>query len=131
MNRPLLTGALAGGLAAAALAACGGSATAPAASGTQPASTAAAATIKLEDFDLSPMSISVKTGDAILVVNAGKAPHNLHVRDASGAEVAKTATLQPGQSTTLRAGLPAGSYSDFCAEAGHEALGMKGSINVT
>ncbi len=126
---------IAGVLAAIALAGCGGSGNSQAGSTSSapsisPSGPPAAATVRLADFSLDPMSVSVKQGDSILVVNAGKSPHNLWLRDASGYVLVKTPNLKPGDQTTLKLDLPPGSYVDYCQEPGHESLGMKGALTV-
>lgn len=136
---------LAAALAALTFAACGGGGgapsggytppSAPQSSGSSGASGAgsagpAAATVKLADYSLDPMTVSIHSGESILVVNVGKTPHNLWVRDASGKVVAKSPDLAPGQQATMKVDAPAGSYVDYCQEPGHESLGMKGTLTI-
>src|SRR5579859_6938951 len=117
--------------AAFAVAACGGS-TSNSSTATSPAPSAAKGPkVRLVDFSLQPGTLSAATGTTIEVVNAGKSPHNLWIRDASGKVLAKTSTIEPGQQATLRLDLPAGAYTDYCQEPGHESLGMKGTLTVT
>lgn len=121
--------------------ACGGSTTAAApssASSSAPSAASSAAspsaggpTVRLVDFALDPPTLSAAIGSTITVVNAGKSPHNLWVRDGAGHVLAKTPDLAPGQQASFRLDLPAGSYADYCEEPGHESLGMKGSLTIT
>jgi plastocyanin len=88
-------------------------------------------TVNLVDFAIQPAEISVAKGATIAVDNAGKAPHNLSVATAAGKVLAHTPNLQPGRSTALTLDLAPGAYTIYCAEPGHEALGMKGSLRIT
>lgn len=114
---------------AAAAAACSGSSS----NAPQPpaAPDAAGPTVTLADYSLQPSAISVAGGTTIKVVNAGRAPHNLWIRDATGTVLAKSPTLGPGQRGALKVELPAGTYTDYCEEPGHESLGMRGALTVT
>lgn len=108
-------------------AACGGS---TAAAPSTPTPTAGGPTVRLVDFGLEPGSVSVGSGSTITVINAGKSPHNLWIRDGDGHVLAKTPNLQPGQRASLKLDLPPGAYTDYCQEPGHESLGMKGSLTI-
>lgn len=129
-------------LAAAALSACGGSGStsSPAAAGpatsspsapAPAASAPAAAAFHLGDFSINPATVSVRSGDTVTVVNDGKSPHNLWIRDSGGKVLARTPDLQPGGQASLHLDLPPGTYVTYCAEPGHESLGMRGSITVS
>lgn len=135
MRRILIAAA---GVAAFSVAACGGSSSpssaSPSATPASPSATAAAAgaaTVRLVDFSLQPATLSVAVGTTIRVVNDGKSPHNFWIRNQAGTVLAKTDNLQPGQSSSLRLDLPAGSYTDYCQEPGHESLGMKGTLTIS
>jgi plastocyanin len=114
---------------ASALMACGGPVPGQLQSNPQPGS-AGTTTIRLVDYALEPLSVSVPQGGAIRVVNAGKTPHNLAVKSSEGKAIAKTRDLQPGQQATMHVDFGAGTYVDYCGEPGHESLGMKGSLTV-
>lgn len=88
-------------------------------------------TVKLVDFTIQPARLTVAKGSTITVANAGKAPHNLFVSEASGRIVVHTPNLDPGRSAPLTLDLPPGDYTVYCAEPGHEALGMKGTLQIT
>lgn len=107
---------------------------APEGSDSPPSSAASAETlaIELSDFMLEPSSLSV-AGPAIAVdvTNAGPTPHNLSIRDAHGELVAETDDLSSGEAETLTAELEPGEYVIFCSLAGHESLGMTGTLTVT
>jgi uncharacterized cupredoxin-like copper-binding protein len=67
------------------------------------------------------------------VKNAGKVIHALEIEHGGpGGKDLKSATIQPGGSTTLVANLKAGKkYEWYCPIDGHKKLGMKGTITVT
>jgi plastocyanin len=109
--------------------------------GSAPASTSSgggsggggAQTVKVSEteFKLDPANPTVsKAGKVtIQVTNDGKITHALEV-EGPGGEV-KTAAIEPGKSTTLKANLSkAGSYEWYCPVDGHKAQGMKGEIKV-
>ncbi len=86
-------------------------------------------TVHLRDFTIVPSEIAVTAGEVTLAVaNDGPTPHDLAIRDGAGTVVARTEDLAPGRSETLRVHLAAGTYTTFCALAGHETLGMRGTL---
>jgi plastocyanin len=110
-----------------ALAACaapdGGEASAPAGGD--------ALAVTVSDFMIDPSDLEVAgTTVTIDVVNDGPTPHNLSVRDADGEVVMATADLSTGDSETITAELEPGDYTIFCSLAGHESLGMSGTLTV-
>jgi plastocyanin len=66
----------------------------------------------------------------IEAVNDGPTPHNFTVRDAAGEIVMGTRDLSTGESETISAELQPGDYTIFCSLAGHESLGMSGTLTV-
>ncbi|MBA2381769.1 MAG: cupredoxin domain-containing protein [Chloroflexi bacterium] len=141
MNLKTLT---ASALLVVAVAACGSSAgtsapssvtasSAPAASAAPAGSAAAtnATPVTVKDFALDPKDVSVAGTVSLAVTNAGPTVHNVTIRDASGKVLGATKDLTSGQSETLTADLPAGSYILFCSLPGHESLGIKGTLTVT
>ena len=89
------------------------------------------ASVSLQDYKLVPEKPTAKAGTIVLcATNDGKAPHDLGVRGVDMQTLQKTATLQPGQSATLTLTLAAGSFAIYCSQAGHESLGMKGTLSV-
>lgn len=99
---------------------------APSTAPTQPLS------VTLADFKIQPSELSA-IGQTIsfAVMSNGPTPHNFTVRNAANERVGGTQDLRAGESTSLMLDLPAGDYSFFCALAGHESLGMRGSLTVT
>ncbi len=113
-----------------ALAAC----SSPPASSVESASIpeAEAVAISLADFMIDPMSLSV-AGPAVTfdVTNDGPTPHNFSVRNAAGDILLATEDLAVDAEQTITGELAPGEYTVFCALAGHESLGMSGTLTVT
>ena len=102
---------------------------APSASNTAPAD--ADLTINLADFMIDPSDVEVDGPMVTIEVTSdGPTPHNLTVRDADGAVVMATEDLSAGDSETIGATVGPGTYTIFCSLAGHESLGMSGSLVV-
>jgi plastocyanin len=99
-----------------------------------PASEAAAdaLAVNLMDFMIDPSELEA-TGPTVTidVTTDGPTPHNLTVRDADGEVVMATADLSAGDSETITADLEPGDYTMLCSLAGHESLGMTGTLTVT
>ena len=128
-HRFLLTAAL-----VVALTACAAPSDEGSTASTTPASGAPDAdlAINLSDFMLDPSAVEAAGPTiAVDVTNDGPTPHNLSMRDAAGEVVAATEDLSAGDSETLTVELEAGDYTIFCALAGHESLGMTGTLTVT
>ena len=121
-------------LAVVAVAACSngraGSAT-PRASASVGSSSTATTPVTERDFRFDQPSLSIPSGTALEVMNAGPTVHNLAIRNSTGAVLATTSDLKPGASETLPLKLPAGTYPMFCSLPGHESLGLKGTITIT
>jgi plastocyanin len=89
------------------------------------------ATIQLLDFKLSPADLETTNGPFELCVeNAGKTPHDLAIRGPDGKDLARTPTLSEGEQSHLSLTLSTGTYPIYCAERGHESLGMHGMLMV-
>jgi len=113
----------------------GGGSAAPISSGSSPASGSpsggAAMAIHVKDFALDPKVVtSAGSGVVLAVTNDGPTIHNVTIRDSSGTVRGATRDLKPGQSETLSAQLPAGTYVLYCSLPGHESLGIKGTLTV-
>ena len=106
--------------------------------GTPAGSTAAvvsadmSATIRVLDFKLDPAIITV-TGTvlSLAVTNDGPTVHNVTIREGSGPELFGTADLKAGASETLVHAIAPGTYVLYCDLAGHESLGVIGTLTVT
>jgi len=91
-----------------------------------------ALSITVSDFMIDPSELEVSgTTVTIDVVNDGPTPHNLSVRDADGEVVMATADLSTDGTETITAELEPGEYTIFCSLAGHESLGMSGTLTVS
>jgi uncharacterized cupredoxin-like copper-binding protein len=86
-------------------------------------------TVGLKEYRLLPSTKKLHTGKVqLVVVNRGKVAHALDVK---GPGVnAKTSVLQPGRSKTLTVTLRNGTYSLWCPERNHAALGMRMTLKV-
>ena len=86
------------------------------------------ASVELSEFAIDPEPIVVGVGGTLDVLNAGSAAHNLTVLD----EDLATPDLAAGEESALDlTGLAAGEYTVVCTIAGHEAAGMKATLEVT
>jgi plastocyanin len=88
-------------------------------------------TISLIDYKLDPKTVTAESGEITLcATNKGAAPHDLAVRDAAKKTLGKTKTLGPGESDHFTVTLEPATYDIYCTQAGHESLGMKGTLTV-
>jgi plastocyanin len=88
-------------------------------------------TIALLDYKLDPKTVEAESGEITLcAMNKGEAPHDLAVRDTSKKTLGKTKTLGPNESDQFTVTLDAATYDIYCTQAGHESLGMKGTLTV-
>jgi len=88
--------------------------------------------VSLTDFAITPATLTGKSGSVVFfVTNDGKTPHNLSVFDSTKKDVGHTADLSAGQAAVLTITLPAGTYHLDCSLAGHESLGMSGTLTIS
>lgn len=88
-------------------------------------------TINLADFMIDPSDVEAGGPTVTIEVTSdGPTPHNLTVRDADGAVLMATEDLSAGDTETISATLEPGTYTIFCSLAGHESLGMSGTLVV-
>ncbi len=87
--------------------------------------------IRVADFMIDPDDVTA-AGPAVTfeISNDGPTPHNFTIRNDSDEVVAATGDLSTGESETLNADLEPGTYTIFCSFAGHESLGMSGTLTV-
>jgi len=113
-----------------ALVACSASAESVAPASEAPAADALA--VNLMDFMIDSSELEA-TGPTVTieVTSDGPTPHNLTVRDGAGEVVMATADLSAGDTETITADLEPGDYTILCSLAGHESLGMSGTLTVT
>jgi plastocyanin len=81
---------------------------------------------------IDPSDLSVAGPSVVFdVTNDGPTPHNFSVRTSDGEVVLATEDLAVGATETLSGTLEPGDYVIFCSLAGHESLGMSGTLTVT
>jgi plastocyanin len=87
--------------------------------------------VTVSDFMIEPNEFEA-AGPTVTVeaINDGPTPHNFTVRDSDGNVVLATADLSTGESEVVSAELEPGEYTIFCSLAGHESLGMSGTLTV-
>ena len=91
-----------------------------------------AITINLADFMLDPSELEAAGPTVTLEVTSdGPTPHNLTVRNAAEDVLMATDDLSAGDTDTISGDLEPGEYTIFCSFAGHESLGMSGTLTVT
>lgn len=99
---------------------------------TATARAADALAVSVADFMIDPSDLEAAGPTVTIeVTNDGPTPHNLTIRNDADEVVAATADLSAGESETLSAELEPGTYTIFCSLAGHESLGMSGTLTVT
>ena len=86
----------------------------------------AAGTLLYEQSELSAEAGKV----TIDFENPAKVVHDVTIENADGKQVAATERVTGG-STSLKADLPAGSYTFFCSVTGHRLAGMEGTLDVS
>lgn len=111
--------------AVAVLSACGGGS-----GGTQPAGSTM---VTLSEYKFAPANINVQHGKVIFwLVNSGNVAHDMAIRDSSNNRVATSDLISAGDSKEFDVNdIPAGTYTIFCTQQGHETSGMKGTLTVT
>ena len=116
--------ALAAAVAVAALVAgCGGSTPQPAGS----------IKMTLTEYKFDPPALSAPNGKVVFyLVNAGSISHDLIIRDTSNNRVDGSDLITAGDAVVFTINsLPAGTYTYYCDQSGHEASGMKGTLTIT
>ncbi len=107
------------------LSACGGSS-----GGTAPAGSTQ---VTMTEFKFAPSTMTVAHGKVIFwLINSGNVAHDMAIRDSSNNRVATSDLISAGDSKEFDVNdIPAGTYTIFCTQQGHEASGMKGTLTVT
>jgi plastocyanin len=88
--------------------------------------------VSATEYDFEPASIVVEKPSGpvkIDLTNDGAVAHDLHVRD-GGEDLGGTPIFGPGQTKSASVELDPGSYEIYCSVGDHEALGMKGTLEV-
>jgi len=91
--------------------------------------------VTMTEYSFNPSTISASSGKVVFfLVNTGTISHDMVIRDTAGNRVSGAASelVSAGDSFVFTVtNLPAGSYTFFCDQPGHEASGMKGTITAT
>ncbi len=112
-----------------ALAACGPSAPGSAASGA-PGAGAGAIDVTAVDYRFEPSSLTAQAGSVTFQVhNAGAAEHEFEVMQGDNV-LGEVEGLVPGLTKSVTVSLAPGTYTYICRLAGHDQLGMKGTLVV-
>ena len=92
---------------------------------------AEAVTATEKDFSIALSEDHLKAGTyTITVVNDGNATHDLAVEE-DGTMKAKSDSISPGESATLKVDLDAGEYVFYCSIGNHRAMGMGLTVQVS
>lgn len=84
-----------------------------------------------QEFHFTPKEVTASPGDvAFAVTNDGEIEHNLVVEDSRGARVIQIAIIEPGETKSVVASLPPGTYVLYCALPGHREAGMVATLRV-
>jgi plastocyanin len=89
--------------------------------------------VSMSDYKFNPSDISTPSGKVVFyLVNSGTVSHDFVIRDGSGKRLSASELVSAGDSVVFTVdSLAAGSYTIFCDQQGHEALGMKGTLTAT
>ena len=106
------------------LAGCGGGGT------SQPAGSIK---VTLTEFKFDPSTVRAPSGKVVFyLVNGGTTSHDMVIRDSSNNRIDGSELISAGDTFVFTVNnIPAGTYTYFCDQAGHEASGMKGTLTVT
>jgi nitrite reductase (NO-forming) len=88
--------------------------------------------VEASEFQFSPSHIVVKGGGGAVEIdlkNAGSSGHDLRVEQ-DGKDLGGTPVFAGGGTRTATVNLKPGSYEFICSVPGHEAQGMKGTLEV-
>jgi len=107
------------------LAGCGGGG-----SSSQPAGSIK---VTLTEYKFDPSTLSAPSGKVVFyLVNAGTTSHDLIIRDSSNNRVDSSELISAGDTVVFTVNsIPAGTYTYFCDQTGHEAAGMKGTLTIS
>ena len=105
--------------------------TQPATSGGAPQTT----TVGLNEYSFKPDNVTIKQGGTVQAKNEGAIAHNLTIEQGSDPtkktkKLAGTSTFLPNKSEKLTVNLTPGKYAMICTVAGHQQLGMRGTVTV-
>jgi plastocyanin len=89
--------------------------------------------VSMTEFKFDPSTLTQPAGKMVFfLVNAGSVSHDLVIRDSGGKRIAGSELVSAGDSVVFTAdNVPAGTYTFFCDQPGHESSGMKGTLTAT
>ncbi len=89
--------------------------------------------VTLTEFKFDPSTISAPSGKVVFyLVNGGTTSHDLIIRDSSNNRVDGSELISAGDTFVFTVNsIPAGTYTVFCDQPGHEASGMKATLTIT
>jgi len=89
--------------------------------------------VSMTEFHFDPSTVTAPAGKMVFfLVNAGSVSHDFVIRDSGGTRIAGSELVSAGDSVVFTAdNVPAGTYTIFCDQPGHESSGMKGTLTVT
>jgi plastocyanin len=89
--------------------------------------------VTLTEFKFDPSTLSAPSGKVVFyLVNAGATSHDMIIRDSSNNRLAGSDLISAGDTFVFTVdSIPAGTYTYFCGQSGHEASGMKGTLTIT
>jgi plastocyanin len=91
--------------------------------------------LTMTEYSFNPSTLTVPSGKVVFfLVNAGTVSHDMVIRDSTGTRVsgATSELVSAGDSVVFTVNnLPAGTFTYFCAQPGHETSGMKGTLTAT
>jgi len=105
------------------LSGCGGSTPQPAGS----------IKVTMTEFKFDPATLSAPSGKVVFyLVNSGTTSHDLIIRDSSNNRISGSELVSAGDAIVFTVdSIPAGTYTIFCDQSGHEASGMKGALTIS
>lgn len=89
--------------------------------------------VSMTEFKFDPATMTVPSGKVVFyLVNGGTVSHDFVIRDSAGNNLQASELVSAGDSFVFTvSNLPAGTYTYFCNQTGHEAAGMKGTLTAT
>jgi plastocyanin len=89
--------------------------------------------VTMTEFKFDPPTVSAPNGKVVFyLVNAGATSHDLIIRDSSNNRISGSELISAGDTVVFTVdSIPAGTYTYFCDQSGHEASGMKGTLTIT
>ena len=89
--------------------------------------------VSMTEFKFDPATMTVPSGKVVFyLVNGGTVSHDFVIRDSAGNNLQASELVSAGDTFVFTvSNLPAGTYTYFCNQAGHEAAGMKGTLTAT